>query len=323
MAKKQYVVYVLLSAALMLCLGGCHPAENPLPLTTTVAQTENVVSTTAEPTVSQEMTDAATAAETTGLTEPTGTEPPQTEPTQAETVQTEPSETEPVQTESAAAEPEPTEPIQTEPPHTEPIQTEQIQAQTVLDRAAAALAVSMPEVKHDPGWSGGTVVRMPVPLNLAEEAMGDLLASNMRDLFTDALAGEDPQENVEYTYSLAYSGLTEDQSSHLFEVSYTSVGQPAVEIDFDSGAVVAQTTQGVLNSTEVAVTVFDGSGYAACVEIRVVPYFYSTQEAVECLTGAVETEIYTQNILGAEYDEFCIVYDSEEETCHVFLLYLK
>lgn len=313
MTRNQYVVRALLGTAMMLCLAGCAQKNNLVPPATASLETEPAAVTTVQATVPEDTTEAIS---TTAVTE--NTDPIQTEPAQTEQIWTEPDWTEPPVTES-----EQTEPVQTEPPQTEPVQLPQIQAQPVIERAVAALAERMPDIQYDPSWSGGTVVRMPVSLNQTEEAMADELLDGMVALFTEALAGEDPQETVEYTYSLAYNDVAEDGSGHLFLVSYTSIGQAVVEIDFDSSAVVTQVTQGVLNSDMVAVTTFDGSGYEACVAIRTIPYFYSTQEAVESLIGAVETEIYTQNILGAEYDEFCLVYDSEEETCHVFLLYLK
>lgn len=313
MTRNQYVVRALLGAAMMLCLAGCAQKNNLVPATTAPLETEPAAVTTAQVTVPEESTEAVS---TTAVTE--NTDPTQTEPEQTAQLWTEPDWTEPPVTED-----EQTEPVQTEPPQTEPVQLPQIQAQPVMDLAAAKLADRMPDIEYDPSWSGGTVVRMPVSLNQTEEAMAEQLLNGMVALFTEAMEGEDPSETVTYTYSLSYLGAAEDNGSYLFAVSYTSIGEPVVEIDFDSSAVVAQATQGVLSSEEVAVTTFDGSGYEECVAIRSIPYFYSTQEAVESLIDAVETEIYTQNILGADYRKFCIAYSSEMETCHVFLLYLK
>ena len=323
MGGNQYVVRVLLGAAMMLWLVGCAQNNN-MDSMTAPTQTATTAAATVQTEPEQTQPSQTEPTETTlPVTEPEETVPPQTEPPETNPPVTEPEEMAPPQTEPPETDPPVTEPEETVPPQTEPVQLPQIQAQPVIDRAAAALADRMPAIQYDPSWSGGTVVRMPVSMNQSEEEMAEELLAGMVALLTEVTEGADPEETITYTYSLSCLGTTEDNGSYLFAVSYTSIGQESAEIDFDSDAVVAQVTQGVLNSTRVTVTAFDGSDYEACVTIRTVPYFYNTQQAVESLIDAVETEIFTENILGAEYCEFCVAYDSEEETCHVFLLYLK
>ena len=326
MEIKQYVVRVLLGTTLMLCFSGCTLNNNTALPTTVGLQTEASEATTGEQTVWKGTVEASSATEDTNFSEPVQTEPVQTTAAPTQPLQTEPPQTEPTQppqTEPAKTEPTPTEPDLTEPPQTESVQAEQIQAQPVIDRATAALAGKLPEVSYDPGWTGGTVVTVSMELGLSEDEMVRRLLIWMQDLFADALAGEESRDNVSYTYSLVYNGVAEDNSSHLFVLSYTSIGSTVEQIPFDSDAVVAQVTQSVLNSSRVTVTAFDGNGYTECVTIREVPHFYSTQDAVDCLISAVETEINTQSILGGPCSEFCLVYGSAEETCHVFFLYLR
>jgi hypothetical protein len=293
MKQIQYFGCVLLCIALLLYMGGCGHADKTASSDPVTMQTEQSVSTTSADTVPEESaptTDEPENAETTA-------------PTEAKSSQGKPAQSKPAQT-------KPT-PTQTEPA----VQIETIQAQPVIDKAAAEMQAKMPEAKYEPGWSKGTEVRLPVAPKQSEQAMADKLVSYLLELFT--------QPDVDYTYGFGYRGYDAEQGNHIFTVTYSIIEITVEKVSFDSAAVVSQATQFVLDSDEVQMSRFDGSNSEECLTIRDVPAFYSTQEAAECLGNAVVEQIKTKNRLGAGYSEFYIVYDSNAGANHVFLLYLK
>lgn len=325
-------ILLCVAAVAFLCMSGCNTAESSISASTAPSQLEQ-----SEPTDTQAATESVTQpasspAETTAATEPDGTEPSQTAPPATKPAQTDPPQTEPPQTEPPRTEPPQTEPPQTDPPQTDPAQTEppqtepvpvvQIDSQAVIAQAIAALEGRMPELKYDSGWSGVTTVELPVDATIRQEAVADKLLEYLLELFEYDLYLEEP---FAYTYSLTYRGITEGACTHGFVVSYTAnaIEVPVEEPALDTGAVVAQVTQGILDSTRVSVELFDGSGYTERVVISDVPYFYGVQDAVECLISVAESEIYKRNLVDTVYTSFYFSFDYENETSYVFSLYLK
>ena len=295
MWKKRLVAA---SIAVLMCMSGCSNTNSESPSSAGKPLEEGIQPTTVQATTPDGSEPSASAAE--GTTS-AGTE--QTEPVQTGTSQTDPTATEPAQTT----------PTQTEPAATEPAPTETIAAQQVISRAVSILASSRPDVKYDPAWGSGTAVELLVEPKQTEAAMADKLVAYLRELFSDG--------DATYTYSLGYLHYDTERNNHVFVVTYSSGEQISGGASFDSASVVAQATQIVLSSGSV--TTFGGSDYEVCLTIRDVPSFYGTQEAAQCLADAVKREISTKNLLGADYTEFCITYYAEEDTCYVFLLFLK
>ena len=206
-----------------------------------------------------------------------------------------------------------TQPEETQPEATYPIDT--IQPQPVISRVVAAMDSRMQAATYDASCSGGTTVRLPIPPKQTEQVMAERLVGYLLEVFDDPDAA--------YTYKLGYQGFDSKENNHVFIVTYKIDVEFSQEATLDTAAVVAQATQKVLGSGSVEVSTFDGSGYVECVSIRAVPHFYNTDEAIDCLADEVETKIYTKNLQGAGYTQFRIAYDSKEDTCYVFLLYLR
>lgn len=225
--------------------------------------------------------------------------------------------------ETTAPKPEPTKPQQnsgqtqptTQPQKPKLPQLNQSQYQPVIDQTIAALASRIPAAQHDASWSGGTAVEFSVKPNLTTDAMVSTLVQKVTELFEN--------QNVECVYSLNYRGITDDGTQHFFEFSYIFEKPNVVQPSFNSGEVITQVTQNLLNSTKVEVTAFDGTGYRKCLTIKTVPDFYSTQEAVEHLTRYIESEIYAEQLLGNECSQFKLAYDGADAAAYTFLLYLK
>ena len=187
-------------------------------------------------------------------------------------------------------------------------------ANSVVTSTVSALKLRLPDLIYDASWSGGTVVKLSVAPNQTLEAMSDSMVANVWELFE--------YQSVDYIYSLAYAGLADDDINHCFEFSYIIEVPDLVQPSFSGADVVAQVTDYISNCQELNITAFDGTGYKECIRITDVPLFYSTEKAVSFLKDAVAWEIESRNLADAVFSRFQLVYDSQDDDSHVFLLYL-
>lgn len=315
MDKTRYIRRTLLGIALLVCLTGCSSTYEMDPSTVSEPRTGEIVGgaeRATDPFDPTQVTTAPVPTESTVSGQAETLDTPAQQPGMASTVpgETQPTQTEPTQTEppkNESAQPEPTQP---------PAPTETIQPQPVIDRAVSAMASRMPDAKYDASCNSGTTVRLSVPAKQSGQAMADKIVSDVLQLFAD-----DPDET--YTYKLDYQGFDTAQNCHIFTVTYKIDVEFSQEATLDSATVVARTTQRVQGSDLIQVNPFSSGDYKECISIRSVSYFYGTEEAIDCLADEVEMKIYTKNLQGAGYTEFRIAFGSKEDTCYVFLLYLR
>lgn len=295
--KKELIC---IAAATVLCFSGCsvrQPSDttgitaNP----TTKAVTQSPVSgiTTATMFTTAQPTQPVTAVPTQPVTQPTATVPPTTvaPPTTALTV---------------------------------------IQPEAVISETVTEIAKLIPDLRHDPALLVGTQIPMTVAVSATHEEAVAELHDGLMEIFDYNLYLEQQQnpEQVQpvifdYTYSLRYLGPNSDGSQHLFEVCYVINKQSYSDEIFDSDEVIRLVTQSVSESTMVSVTPFEDEQYTRIVVYDSIPYFYTTQNAVDRLIRAIENEIYGENLGYVKFTQFRLVFHSKGETNYAFLLYLR
>lgn len=295
--KKELIC---IAAATVLCFSGCsvrQPSDttgitaNP----TTKAVTQSPVSgiTTATMFTTAQPTQPVTAVPTQPVTQPTATVPPTTvaPPTTALTV---------------------------------------IQPEAVISETVTEIAKLIPDLRHDPALLVGTQIPMTVAVSATHEEAVAELHDGLMEIFDYNLYLEQQQnpEQVQpvifdYTYSLRYLGPNSDGSQHQFEVCYVINKQSYSDEIFDSDEVIRLVTQSVSESTMVSVTPFEDEQYTRIVVYDSIPYFYTTQNAVDRLIRAIENEIYGENLGYVKFTQFRLVFHSKGETNYAFLLYLR
>ena len=295
--KKELIC---IAAATVLCFSGCsvrQPSDttgitaNP----TTKAVTQSPVSdtTTATMFTTAQPTQPVTAVPTQPVTQPTATVPPTTvaPPTTALTV---------------------------------------IQPEAVISETVTEIAKLIPDLRHDPALLVGTQIPMTVAVSATHEEAVAELHDGLMEIFDYNLYLEQQQnpEQIQpvifdYTYSLRYLGPNSDGSQHQFEVCYVINKQSYSDEIFDSDEVIRLVTQSVSESTMVSVTPFEYEQYTRIVVYDSIPYFYTTQNAVDRLIRAIENEIYGENLGYVKFTQFRLVFHSKGETNYAFLLYLR
>lgn len=313
---KTKIACMLLGAAL--CLSACAAHRSDAP------------GETAKPTQAQTVppTDMTVPSILPGRTEPV-TIPTQTPPTTTVPIQPPTqSPTRPVPTQPVTQ--PPTQPVvqPTVPPATQPAQP--MQPQAVITETVQEIAKLMPELKFNTGLQPGTKVTIPVANNATHTDAVAELHDSLMNLFDYTLyleQKENPHQVqsviFDYTYSIRYQGLDPEDNSHVFEVCYVLNKQSFVSDIFNSDEIIRQVTQAVTDSTRVKVTPFEDNQYKKVVVYDYVPFFYTTQQAVDMLTGAVENRIYSENLGITRCTQFRLIFHSKSETAYTFLLYLR
>ena len=296
---------ICLTMALTATLCACTAVQHG-PETTGVPSSESVPGQTTVGSTTTQTTESTVPAVTVPATT---TKPTETIP--AET--TKPTETTPQETTK------PTEPV------TQAFQPDQIIAETVRE-----IGKLIPELKFDAEQQTGTSLELTVGIGISHTDAVAELHDTLLDLFDynlyleQQISPEQVQPVIfDYTYSIRYLGLNENQNQHIFKICYVVNKQSYVSDIFDSDEIIRLATEAVEKSDKVKVTSYEDDSYTRVVIYDDIPFFYTTEQAFNWLADSVVNEIYGENLGIGKYTQFRLVFHSKGETSYVFLLYLR